>query len=101
MDCSAAIEPVMTIKLDPEGALQFPCRYPVKAMTHAREKALDQVITAIGRQGVEPDLDSIKVRPSRNGRFQSITVEVRANSRPQLESVYASLRKLDVVVMTL
>lgn len=91
----------MNIKLDADGALEFPCSYPVKAMTHAREKALDQVITAIVSQGVEPDPDSVKVRPSRNGRFQSITVKVHATSRPQLESVYASLRALDVVVMTL
>lgn len=91
----------MNIKLDTEGALQFPCRYPVKAMTHAREKALDQVITTIASQGADPDRASVTVRPSRNGRFQSITVEVHAQSRTQLESVYASLRTLDVVVMTL
>ncbi|MBL39370.1 MAG: DUF493 domain-containing protein [Xanthomonadales bacterium] len=91
----------MNIKLDTEGALEFPCRYPVKAMTHARERALDQVITAIANQGADPDRASVTVRPSRNGRFQSITVEVHAQSRTQLESVYSSLRALDVVVMTL
>lgn len=91
----------MNIRLDAEGALEFPCRYPVKAMTHAREKALNQVMTTIAEQGVEPDPDSVRVRPSRNGRFQSITVEVHAQSRIQLESVYERLRELDVVVMTL
>ena len=91
----------MNIKLDADGSLEFPCRYPVKAMTHAREKALDQVITTIASQGADPDPDSVTVRPSRNGRFQSITVEVHAQSRTQLESIYSSLRALDVVVMTL
>lgn len=91
----------MTIKLDAEGALEFPCRYPVKAMTHAREKALEQVITAIAGEGADPDRASVMVRPSRNGRYQSITVEIHAQSRAQLESVYSSLRALDVVVMTL
>ncbi len=91
----------MSIKLDAEGALEFPCRYPVKAMTHAREHALNQVITTVASQGVEPDRASVTVRPSRNGRFQSITVEVHAQSRAQLEAVYSSLRGLDVVVMTL
>ena len=91
----------MNVKLDAEGALEFPCRYPVKAMTHARAAALDQVMTAAMAAGVNPDPDSVKVRPSRNGRFQSITFEVHARSRAQLESVYASLRALDVVVMTL
>jgi len=91
----------MNIKLDIDGSLEFPCRYPVKAMTHAREKALDQVITTIAGQGADPDRGSVTVRPSRNGRFQSITVEVQAQSRTQLESVYSSLRALDVVVVTL
>lgn len=91
----------MNIRLDEDGALAFPCRYPVKAMTRAREKALEQVISAISEQGVDPDHDSVRVRPSRNGRFQSITVEVHAHTREQLEAVYAGLRRLDVVVMTL
>lgn len=91
----------MNVRLDAEGALEFPCRYPVKAMTHAREKALDQVIRTIAAQDAQPDRASVTVRPSRNGRFQSITIEVHATSRAQLESVYASLRALDVVVMTL
>lgn len=91
----------MDLKLDPDGTLEFPCRYPVKAMTRNREKVLDQVMTAISGHGANPDRDSVKVRPSRNGRFQSITIQVDAQSRDQLEAVYASLRELDVVVMTL
>lgn len=91
----------MDIRLDADGTLEFPCRYPVKAMTHVRKKALEQVMTAISEQGVDPDPESVSVRPSRNGRFQSITVEVHAQSRRQLEAVYAGLRQLDIVVMTL
>lgn len=89
------------MKLDADGTLAFPCRYPVKALTHAAGTALDEVISAIAEQGIDADPESVKVRPSRNGRFQSITVEVHANSRAELETVYASLRALDVVVMTL
>lgn len=91
----------MDLKLDADGTLEFPCRYPVKAMTRVREKALEQVMTVISDQGVDPDPESVLVRPSRNGRFQSITVQVHVQSRSQLEAVYAGLRQLDVVVMTL
>lgn len=91
----------MDLKLDPDGALKFPCRYPVKAMTRVREKALEQVMSAISSQGAAPDRDSVKLRPSRNGRYQSITVEVHVQSRDQLQDVYAGLRQLDIVVMTL
>ncbi|MDT8448740.1 MAG: DUF493 domain-containing protein, partial [Wenzhouxiangellaceae bacterium] len=86
---------------DATGALEFPCRFPVKAMTHAREQALEQVLDVMSGHGAQPDRDSVRIRPSRNGHYQSITVEIRAESRRQLEAVYAALRELDIVVMTL
>ncbi|MEX2500095.1 MAG: DUF493 domain-containing protein [Wenzhouxiangellaceae bacterium] len=91
----------MGLQLDADGTLEFPCRYPVKAMTRTREKALEQVISVIAGRGAQPDRDSVKLRPSRNGRYQSITVEVHVQSRDQLEDVYTGLRQLDIVVMTL
>jgi len=87
--------------LDPHGALEFPCRYPVKAMTHARDQALDQVLTVMVENDMRPDRDSVRLRASRNGRYQSITVEVEADSRARLEALYRELRALDIVVMTL
>ncbi len=89
------------LTLDAEGALEFPCRYPIKAMTRTREQALDQVLTAIAQLEVGFDREQVTVRPSRNGRFQSITVEVDVASRRELEAVYARVRALDIVVMTL
>lgn len=91
----------MSLQLDADGALEFPCRYPVKAMTHAGETATEQVLAEMIEAGVTPERESAKIRPSRNGRFQSITVEIHARSRGELETVYARLRQLDVVVMTL
>lgn len=89
------------MELDEEGKLRFPCRYPVKALTHAHDRAVVQVIEAVAGRGARPDRASLNVRPSRNGNFQSITVEVHAESRDDLEAVYTRLRALDVVVMTL
>jgi len=89
------------LHLDDRGRLRFPCRYPVKALTRSREQALARVVEAIAAVGARPDTDNVTVRPSRNGRFQSITVEVEADSRAVLEAVYARLRALDIVVMTL
>lgn len=89
------------LSLDADGELAFPCRYPVKAMTHTREQALDQVLAALAALNVDVDHESLTIRPSRNGRFQSITLVVEVDSRPALEAVYASLRDLEIVVMTL
>ena len=86
---------------DEQGALIFPCRYPVKVMTRTEAQALDQVLNAMVDLGTTLDRESIRVRPSRNGRFQSITVEVEVPTRARLEQIYSTVRALDVVVMTL
>ncbi|MEM7054372.1 MAG: DUF493 domain-containing protein [Pseudomonadota bacterium] len=87
--------------VDEQGDLVFPCRYPVKAMTRTEEQALEQVVGAVSAQGITLDRETIQLRPSRNGTFQSITLQVEVTSRTQLEQIYAALRALDVVVMTL
>jgi putative lipoic acid-binding regulatory protein len=37
-------------------------------------------------------LDSVKVRESARGRYQSVTVYIRVETRDQLERVYEDLR---------
>jgi uncharacterized protein len=81
--------------------LEFPCRYPVKAMVRTSAEARTAVLTAVSRHTEFCHRDDVRVRPSRNGRFESITVTVNASSREHLESIYAEVRSLDVVVMTL
>jgi putative lipoic acid-binding regulatory protein len=89
------------LQLDEQGRLEFPCVFPVKALTHVRDRALERVVDEIVRHAPACNRDAIQIRPSRNGRFQSLTIEVRVESRDQLEAVYAGLRTLDIVVMTL
>lgn len=83
---------------EPQG-LVFPCQYPVKVMSEAGAK---KTILALVERHAEfrPDED-VRTRPSRNGRFESITVTVEAQSREQLEGLYADLRRLEVVKMML
>ena len=82
----------------PEG-LVFPCQYPVKVMSEAGAK---KTILALVERHVEFCADQgVRTRPSRNGRFEAITVTVEAQSREQLERLYADLRQLDAVKMML
>lgn len=86
---------------DDATGLEFPCDYPVKAMVRTGQGVQDQVLQAVRQHVSLSDAEPIRVRPSRNGRFESITVTVKAESRQQLEHVYGALRSLDVVVMML
>ena len=91
----------MRPQLDKQGKLRFPCRWLVKAMTHTHAGALDRVLEEIARHAPPPARDRVQIKPSRNGRYQSLTVTVEIESRAQLEAVYTALRDLDIVVMTL
>lgn len=84
-----------------EGGLEFPCRYPVKAMVRTGAEARTAVLSAVSRHTEFCHRDDVRVRPSRNGRFESITVTVNAASREHLEGIYAEVRALEVVVMML
>ncbi len=88
------------MRSEPDG-LEFPCRWPVKAMTRTDEKALAQVVDAVAGAGGTFRRDEVTVRPSRNGRYQAVTVVVEADSRDRLERIYGALRALDIVEMTL
>jgi len=84
-----------------DSPLQFPCRWPVKAMVEASEGALHDVLAVIGRHAELPDEQDVSVRPSRHGRYESITVIIEAQSRRHLEIIYTEIRALDAVKMTL
>ncbi|MCC5864422.1 MAG: DUF493 domain-containing protein [Wenzhouxiangella sp.] len=81
--------------------LEFPCRYPIKAMVRSSAEARAAVLSVVARHAPFDEADAVRVRPSRNGRFESLTVTVEATSRAHLEQIYAELRALDPVVMML
>jgi uncharacterized protein len=71
---------------------EFPCFYTFKIFGKRSDALVDQVRTAMGRTLGSVPLDSVKVRDSARGRYQSVTVYIRVESRDQLERVYEDLR---------
>lgn len=86
---------------DQPSGLDFPCRYPVKVMTESGADARRAVLAAVADHAEFSISEDVRYRPSRNGRFESITITVQAESREQLEALYAGLRRLDAVKMML
>jgi putative lipoic acid-binding regulatory protein len=81
--------------------LEFPCEFPIKAMVRSSAEARAEVLEVVaGHVSFDPELD-VRRRASRNGRFESVTISVRVDSRQQLERIYIDVRKLDAVVMML
>lgn len=90
--------------LDDEGELTFPCRWPLKAMVRVGRDADElrgRLLDVLHQHDADPVRASLRERASRNGRYRSLTIEVRAQSRDHLERIYGVVRALDDVVMTL
>ena len=85
-----------------EGSLlDFPCDFPIKVMGR-KAPGFAQAVTEIVRRHA-PDFDpaSVEMRPSRQGRYLSVTCVVRAASREQLDALYRDLCDHPSVVMVL
>ncbi|MAG00451.1 MAG: DUF493 domain-containing protein [Acidiferrobacteraceae bacterium] len=81
--------------------IEFPCDFDIKVMGE-NSKEFEARVVAVITLHIAPDaLLSIRSRPSRNGRYLSITVTIRAESRLQVDSIYLDLHQTKSVVMTL
>ncbi|MDX1460563.1 MAG: DUF493 domain-containing protein [Xanthomonadales bacterium] len=81
--------------------LEFPCAFPIKAMGRSEEGFETLVREIIFRHASAWDDDAVTVRPSGAGNFTSVTIVVRAESRPQLDRIYQDLTDCDRVLMAL
>jgi len=84
-----------------ETLLEFPCDFPVKAMGRAEED-FDALVVEIVRRHA-PDLreSAVVSRPSKGGKWVSVTVTIQATSQEQVDAIYRSLSDHDRVVMAL
>lgn len=77
--------------MNDESLLQFPCDFPIKVMGAGDSNFRTLVVELVRRYA--PDLDEarVRVRDSRAGRYQSVTVLVNARDRAQLDAIYRDL----------
>lgn len=78
---------------------QFPCFYTFKIFGRHDEAFVARVRAVIGRHLGPVPLDSIKVRESAQGRYLSVTLCIRVESRVVLEQVYTDLRAEPTVLL--
>lgn len=81
--------------------LEFPCRFPIKVMgrddADFRTKAV-QIVSA--HVGDISDSD-VRIAPSSKGNFVSLTIEIDAQSRQQLDAIYQDLTDSEDVLFSL
>ncbi len=81
--------------------LEFPCRFPIKAMGRQSEE-FEALVTEIVTRHAQlwPD-EPICSAPSKAGNFVSVTATVEALSKTQLDAIYQDLTDCELVLMAL
>jgi putative lipoic acid-binding regulatory protein len=78
---------------------QFPCIYTFKIFGRQNPDFPERVREIVAATLGPVPLDSMKVRESARGRYQSVTIVARVVSREQLEGVYRDLRAEELVLL--
>ena len=89
------------MRLPEEGLLEFPCEFEIKVMGAAGADFQSLVLAIVSCHAGPLDPDASRLRPSRNGRFVSVSVAFTAHSRDQLDALYRELTAHERVLMVL
>lgn len=81
--------------------IEFPCRFPIKAMGRTDSNLTQEVEALVRRHAPDLEPADISTRPSARGNYVSITVTITATSRQQLDAIYLDLNAHDAILMTL
>lgn len=81
--------------------ITFPCDYPIKVIGDMTPDFKDFVTRVACRHDPELSQESITVNTSRNGRFLSVRLVIRAVGEAQISALFAELKESGRVRMVL
>ena len=86
---------------DEAASLAFPTPFPIKIMGRREAGFTSAVIGIVTRHAPDFMPGTLETRPSREGKYVSLTATVNAVSREQLDALYQELCDHPSVVMVL
>ena len=84
-----------------DSCFSFPCDFPVKAMGKTGEQLEIAVLEIINRHVDDLAEDAISLNTSKGGKYTSITINIRAQSKQQLDAIYMDLTAHELVLYAL
>ena len=79
----------------------FPCDYPIKVVGDVRENFHSEVFDVVVRHDPTMTTDRVSQKTSRKGNFISISFMLQAQSKDQLEALFADLKQIESVRLVL
>ena len=86
---------------EPSAVLAYPAQFPIKVMGRREEGFAQGVLEVVLRHAPDFEPSTMEMRPSRQGKYLSLTCTVRATSREQLDALYRELCDHPGVVLVL
>lgn len=87
--------------VEKESLLEFPCRFPIKAMGRHSDEFKSTVEDIVLRHAQLWPGEDVQHTPSREANFLSVTTVVEATSQEQLDAIYQDLTDCELVIMAL
>ena len=87
--------------LELESVLAFPAAFPIKIMGRREGGFTSAVIEIVKKHAPDFAPGTLETRPSREGKYVSLTATVNATSQNQLDALYRELCDHPSVVMVL
>ena len=84
-----------------ETLMEFPCEFSVKAMGLNSPDFEETVVQIVRRHCNELGEGCSRTRPSKNGKWISVTVTMIATSKAQLDAIYMDLTAHEDVTMSI
>ncbi len=81
--------------------LTFPTPFPIKVMGLRQDGYAQAILDVVLRHAPDFDPATMEMRPSKAGKYLSLTVTIRARSREQLDALYRELSAHPMVTMVL
>ena len=81
--------------------LDYPCDFPLKILGHTQAGFAQAILEVVRRHAPDFDGSAMEMRTSKRGKYLSLTCEIRATSREQLDGLYRELCDHPMVVMVL
>ncbi|MBU0655483.1 MAG: DUF493 domain-containing protein [Gammaproteobacteria bacterium] len=81
--------------------MEFPCDFPIKVVGHADEAFHVRICEIVCRHDEGFDSARLQYRHSSTGKYQSLTLNLRAISKEQIDAVYQDLKACELVLWAL
>lgn len=92
----------MTQDMPPqESLLKFPCHFTIKIFGFASEEFEATALTIVHKHIPQFNDQSIKITPSKQGKYTSISLTFYVESKEQLDRVYQELSSSPHIIMVL